>query len=96
MGDVEDCVVGGEDEFGRREVCQGRGEFVGAGVDGVPESGNGAETSLGVEFGLPVLGGGLIFEGGEDLEGGRGGGSAGFLWAQEPNRKGESEDSEKK
>ena len=73
MGEFGGGVVGGEDEFGGGEICECGGEFVSAVIDGVPEGGDGAEALLGVEFGLPVFGGGLFFKGGEDLEGvGRG------------------------
>ena len=57
MGKFDGGVVGGKNEFCGREICKGGGEFVGAGVDGVPESSDGAEALLGVEFRLPILGG---------------------------------------
>ena len=51
------------------ELAESGAEFVGAAIDGVPKVGDDAEPLLGIEFGLPVLVGGLIFESGEDLEG---------------------------
>ena len=50
-------------------MAESGAEFVGAAIDGVPKVGDDAEPLLGIEFGLPVLVGGLIFESGEDLEG---------------------------
>lgn len=87
MREFDSGVVGGEDEFCGGEICEGGGELIGAVIDGIPERGNGAEALLGVEFGLPVLGCGLVFECGEDLEGVGGSGSGGvtFLCAKEPH-----------
>lgn len=62
-------VVDRNEKFVGIEVSESRGELIGACVDGIPDSGHRSETFLRVEFWLPILGGGLVFEGGKDLKG---------------------------